>query len=186
MKKGEALNMNKKTDLRKLVYAAVCLALCLVLPFLTGQNRQLGNMLSLMHIPVFLAGFLCGPWWALAVGALAPVLRHFLMGMPPFPTYVAMALELAAYGLVTGLLYKALPKKPQYVYITLIAAMLVGRLVSGLANVAIYGLGLAEGTYTVQTFLAAHFLTAWPGIVLHIVLIPLLVLALRRAKVIRG
>lgn len=173
-----------KTTLRKLVYAAVCLALCLCLPFLTGQIPKVGSVLSPMHIPVFLAGFLCGPWWALAVGVIAPILRHLLFGMPPFPTYIAMALELATYGAVTGLLYKALPKKALYVYVTLIAAMIVGRIVSGLANVAIYGLGWKEGAYTVQMFLAGHFLKAWPGIVLHLVLVPAIVIALHRAKII--
>ena len=64
--------MSSKTTLhraiRNLVYSAACLALCLVLPFLTGQIPQVGSMLCPMHIPVLLAGFLCGPWWAMAVG----------------------------------------------------------------------------------------------------------------------
>lgn len=175
----------KNQSLLKLVYAAVCLALCLVLPFLTGQIPRVGQALSPMHIPVFLAGFLCSPWWALAVGAAAPVLRHLLFAMPPYPTYIAMAAELAAYGVVTALLYRALPKKPLYVYLTLLVSMVAGRLVSGLANVVLYGLGLKEGAYTVQMFLAGHFLTAWPGIAVHIVLVPLVVLALQRAKIIR-
>jgi len=175
----------EKNNLRKLVYAAVCLALCLALPFLTGQIPQVGKSLNPMHIPVFLAGFLCGPWWALAVGVIAPILRHLLFGMPPFPTYIAMAFELAAYGVVTGLLYKVLPKKIPQIYLSLAAAMIAGRIVSGLVNVVLYGLGIKEGGYTVQMFLAAHFVTAWPGIVLHLVLVPALVIALRGAKVIR-
>lgn len=174
-----------KTTLHDSVYAAVCLALCLVLPFLTGQIPKVGSVLSPMHIPVFLAGFLCGPWWALAVGVIAPILRHLLFGMPPFPTYIAMAFELAAYGVVTGLLYKVLPKKIPQIYLSLAAAMIAGRIVSGLVNVMLYGLGIKEGGYTVQMFLAAHFVTAWPGIVLHLVLVPALVIALRGAKVIR-
>ena len=179
------MQSKEKTNLLKLVYAAVCLALCLVLPFLTGQIPQVGKALSPMHIPVFLAGFLCGPWWALAVGVLAPPLRFFLFHMPPYPTFVAMAFELAAYGAVTGILYRKLPRKTPYIYVTLIAAMVVGRLVSGLANVVLYAMGVMEGTYTLKAFLTAHFVTAWPALVLHLVLVPLLVLALRRAKVIR-
>ena len=93
-----------------MVTTAVCLALCMVLPFLTGQIPQIGSALSPMHIPVLLAGFLCGSWWAMAVGAVAPLLRFALFGMPPiFPTGVAMCFELAAYGLVSGLLYARLP-----------------------------------------------------------------------------
>ena len=45
---------------RRLTYAAICLALALVLPFLTGQIPQIGRMLSPMHVPVLLCGFLIG------------------------------------------------------------------------------------------------------------------------------
>ena len=179
--------MTTKTrdGLLRLVYAAVCLALCMVLPFLTGHIPQVGQFLSPMHIPVLLAGFLCGPWWALAVGLIAPPMRHFIFHFPPYPTFVAMAFELAVYGLVCGLMYRALPKKTPYIYVSLIVAMVAGRIVSGLANVVLYAVGAKGGTYTLSAFLAAHFITAWPAIALHIVLIPVLVIALRRAGVIR-
>ena len=96
---------------RNLVYAGAALALCLVLPFLTGQIPQIGSALCPMHIPVLLAGFLCGPWWAAAVGAAAPLLRFALFGMPPlFPTGLAMCFELAAYGLASALLSRTLPR----------------------------------------------------------------------------
>ena len=166
-----------------LVYAAMCLALCQVLPLLTGQIPQIAQLFSPMHIPVLLAGFLCGPWWAMAVGFIAPVLRHFLFHMPAYPTFVAMAFELAAYGLVTGLLYRKLPRRTPYIYVTLIAAMLLGRVVSGIANVVLYSLGGKEG-YTMAMFLSAHFIRAWPALLLHILLIPVLVLALQRAGII--
>ena len=45
---------------RKLTYAALFLALAMVLPFLTAQIPEIGSMLSPMHIPVLLCGFLCG------------------------------------------------------------------------------------------------------------------------------
>jgi len=55
------VNIKTKATVRKLAASGVCLALCLVLPFLTGQIREIGNMLCPMHIPVLLAGFVCGP-----------------------------------------------------------------------------------------------------------------------------
>ena len=91
--------------LLRLTVSALCLALCLVLPFLTGQIPQVGGMLSPMHIPVYLCGFLCGPWWAGAVGAIAPLLRNLLFHMPPVLTAVAMTFELAAYGISAGLFW---------------------------------------------------------------------------------
>ena len=102
----------KKISLRRLVYSAVCLALCLLLPFLTGQIPQVGKALSPMHIPVLLGGFLCGPWWAALVGLIAPVLRSLLFSSPAlFPMATAMSFELAAYGLGAGLLYRLLHRR---------------------------------------------------------------------------
>lgn len=165
---------------KKMVLAAVCLALCMVLPSLTGHIPQIGSALSPMHIPVLLAGFLCGPWWALAVGALAPLLNHAVSGMPPlFPTGVAMCFELAAYGLFSGLLYARLPKKTANIYVSLIAAMLLGRAVWGVVRVVLSG--VSGSAFTWAAFLSGAFLGAIPAIVLHILLIPVVVMALRRA-----
>lgn len=170
----------EKRRVRPLVYAGVCLALALLLPFLTGQLHSLGSALCPMHIPVLLAGFLCGPWWGLAVGAAAPLLRSVLFGMPPmFPKALAMAFELAAYGLASGLFYRLLPRKPWGVWAALASAMLIGRLVWGavmtvLASVASIRFGWAA-------FWSSAFASSVPGIILHLVLIPPLVLALQHA-----
>ena len=45
-------------QVRKLTYAALFLAIAMVLPFLTGQIPEIGSMLSPMHIPVLLCGFI--------------------------------------------------------------------------------------------------------------------------------
>ena len=169
------------TLLRHLVYAAVCLALCMLLPFLTGQIPQIGSALSPMHIPVLLAGFLCDPWWAMAVGFVAPMLRHVWLGMPPLITAIAMSFELAGYGLFSGLLYRLLPKKTVNIYVSLIGAMILGRIIWGIAMVVISG--VTGSAFTWSAFMAGALLNAIPGIILHIVLIPILVMALKRAKV---
>lgn len=167
----------------RLVNAAGCLALSLVLPFLTGQIPEIGSALCPMHLPILLAGFLCGPWWAALAGAAAPGLRFVLFGMPPLPVLPAMTLELAAYGLVSGLLYRRLPPKTSHVYGSLIAAMLAGRVVWGCAMAAISG---ASGSpFTWKMFLAGAFVTAVPGIVLQLLLLPVVVLALRKAGYLR-
>ena len=173
----------KKNPVLNMVYAAMCLTLCMVLPFLTGQIPQVGSMLSPMHIPVLLAGFLCGPWYALAIGFIAPILRFVLFSMPPiFPVGIAMSFELATYGLVSGYMYKLLPKKNANIYVALIVAMLVGRVVWGTVYTIIAG--VSEVTFSWAAFVAGAFVNAIPGIILHIVLIPVLVMALRKIKVI--
>ena len=131
---------SKRINVLRLTCAALCLALCMVLPFLTGQIKEIGNMLCPMHIPVLLCGFICGPVYAAVVGAIAPLLRFMLFGMPKlFPTGVAMCAELAAYGLIAGVLHKRLPGKPAFVYVALIGAMLGGRIVWGLVMAALMG-----------------------------------------------
>ncbi len=178
--------MNERQDfVRKLVCAAACLAIAMVLPLLTGQIPQIGNMLLPMHIPVLLCGFLCGWPWGLVVGFVAPLLRFAIFGMPPlFPTGVAMAFELATYGAVAGLLYRLLPKKVPYLYASLLAAMAAGRIVWGVVQFAIAG--LQQTAFPFSAFLAGAVVNAIPGIVLQIVLIPPLVLALRRAGLARN
>lgn len=177
--------MKTKTDsLHKLLYAALCLALCLVLPFLTGQLQSLGNALCPMHLPVLLAGFLCGPWWAMALGLIAPILRFVLFGMPPiYPIGAAMAVELGVYGLVSGLLYQKLPKNTKNIYVSLVSAMLSGRIVWGAVRAIMSG--VSDAGFTWAAFWAGAFAEAIPGIVLQIVLIPLLVLALQKAGYIK-
>ena len=165
---------------RRLTYAAICLALALVLPFLTGQIPQIGSALCPMHIPVLLCGFLCGWPWGLAVGFIAPLLRSVLFGMPPLvPTGIAMAFELAVYGAVSGWLYSALPKKTWSIYAALLIAMVAGRIVWGIVRLVIAG--LIDKPFTMALFLAGAVTDAIPGIILQIVLIPILVIALERA-----
>ena len=167
-------------QIRKLTYAALFLALALVLPFLTGQIPQIGSALSPMHIPVLLCGFLVGWPWGLAVGFIAPLLRSVIFGMPVMvPGAVAMAFELAVYGLVSGILYRLLPKKKWSIYVTLIVAMLAGRVVWGIARLIIAG--LSGNSFTWALFLAGAFTNAVPGIILHIILIPVIIMVLERA-----
>ena len=178
------MNTKNNNFILRLVYAAVCLALCIVLPFLTGQIPQFGSMLCPMHLPVLLAGYLCGPWWAALVGLIAPLLRHLMFSMPPFPTAIAMCFELAMYGLIAGLLYAKLPKKPLYLYISLLGAMIAGRIVWGIAMTII--MRITGAAFGWQAFFAGAVTGAIPGIILQIVLIPLLVLALQKAKIIKA
>ncbi|HOB35431.1 MAG: ECF transporter S component [Firmicutes bacterium] len=169
------------TAAKKIVLAGLFLALGLLLPFLTMQIPSLGQALLPMHIPVLMAGFALGGPWGLLIGLVTPVLRSVLFGMPPmFPHAAAMSFELAAYGLFTGLLYKALPRKNWSVYVALVIAMIVGRVVWGAASLLIYG--LQGNPFTGQMFIAGAVLNAVPGIVLQLVLIPLLVFALQRAR----
>lgn len=173
--------MNRHNKTVKLVLSALFLALAYVLPFLTGQVPQIGSMLCPMHIPVLLCGFFCGWPWGLAVGFIAPLLRSLTLGMPPlFPTAVCMAFELAAYGAIAGLLYKLLPRKKSSIYIALLVAMILGRLIWG--GAMLICMGLQGSAFTFAAFFAGAVANAIPGIIIQIVLIPILVMLLDKAK----
>ena len=126
------MNTKTKSPARDLVLAALFLALAFVLPMITGHVPQIGNMLCPMHFPVLLAGFVLGGPWGLALGFIAPLLRSLLFGMPPmFPIAISMAFEMAAYGAVSGWMYRKVPHTLPLTYATLVTAMVAGRLVWG-------------------------------------------------------
>ena len=173
--------MKKHAQLKKMCLAAVFLALAYVMPFLTGQIPQIGAKLCPLHIPVILCGYICGWPWGLAIGFIAPLFRSITLGMPPFfPTAVSMAFELAAYGAVSGLMHKFLPRKKPFIYVSLVTAMIVGRLIWG--GVMYICTGISGGIFTFTAFLTGAFFNAIPGIIIQIALIPILVMILDNPK----
>jgi len=116
--------------------------------------------------------------WACAVGFIAPLLRFAIFSMPPMPFGIAMAFELATYGLVTSLLYNFLPKKRWSIYASLISAMVIGRVVWGAARMVIAG--VTANPFTWQMFIGGALLEAIPGIIIQLVLIPIIVMAVKR------
>ena len=180
-------NTKKTFSARRMTSSAVCLALCMLLPLITGQNPMLGSALGLMHIPVLLCGFVSGPMHGAIIGLIAPLMRSAIFGMPPMiPMAVSMSYELMTYGLISGALYAALPKKTINIYISLITAMILGRIVFGAAMAIVTGATASVSIFltATQTFTAAAFTDAIPALIVHIALIPIIVIALQKAKVI--
>ena len=166
-------------SIRKLTFAALFLALGLILPFFTGQIREIGNKLLPMHIPVLLCGFICGWKYGLLVGFITPLLRFSIFSMPAMPNALTMAFELAAYGAISGILYAKLPKNKWRTLLTLLIAMVAGRILWGIASLFIYGIG--NSAFTWQMFIGGAILNAVPGIILQFILIPILILSLEKA-----
>lgn len=164
---------------KKMVLAAFFIALGLVLPFLTGQLKQVGSMLLPMHLPILLCGFVCGPAYGLIAGFITPLLRSVLFSMPPIYQAIAMAFELAVYGLVVGFMNRLLAKRGLGgIYASLLTAMVLGRVVWGIVRyVQTMGSGDA---FTASMFLSGAVLTAIPGILLQLVLIPIIVSYLKK------
>ena len=180
--------MKNKTVL-KITLSGMLLAIGIVLPFLTGQIPEIGAMLCPMHIPVIICGFMCGWKYGLIVGLILPILRSIMFSMPPmYPGAFSFAFEFGTYGLVSGLGYELIKKLNKnniiYLYIVLIVTMLLGRTVWGAVR---YIMALIDNTipFSFTIFLSGAFVTAWPGIILQLILIPILVNSLKNVNIIK-
>ena len=163
--------------LKNTVLSAMFICVGLILPFFTGQLKQIGNMLLPMHIPVMLCGFICGPWFGFVTGFVLPVMRSALFSMPVmYPNAVAMAFELSVYGFVTGFIYMHSKKTVLSVYISLVSAMVLGRIIWGIVWTSILGLG----NYTWQMFMTGAVYNSIPGIIIQLVIIPILVTGIKK------
>ena len=175
--------MNTMSSVRRASVCAMCIALCYVLP-LAFHALAAGSMLSPMHIPVLLCGIICGPGYGVFCGIAGPVLSSVLSGMPSATGLIAMVPELLTYGLVCGLLMKRIHTKKLMldIFISMIPAMILGRLVGGAAD-ALFYLG-TTGEYSVSIFISSYLVGSLPGIAMQLILVPTLTLTLEKARAI--
>jgi len=169
-------------SIKKMIITALLIALGIILPIAFHSIPNAGGVFLPMHIPVLLCGMICGFPYGLICGIAAPLLSSLLTGMPPAAFLPSMVCELAVYGLVSALLIRFVRVKNTYanIYVALIGAMCCGRAVYGVLNALIF----KAGNYSVQMWTSAAFVTALPGIALQIVLIPVIIIALQKAKLI--
>lgn len=175
--------MYKMSSVKRSSICAMCIALCYVLP-LAFHALAAGSMLSPMHIPVLLCGIICGPGYGAFCGIAGPVLSSVLSGMPTATGLISMVPELLTYGLVCGLLMKIVRTKQLIsdLYISMIPAMIAGRLAGGIAD-ALFYLG-TTGEYSITMFVSSYFVGSLPGIIAQLILVPALVLTLEKARAI--
>ena len=166
----------KKTSTQKTVLAGLFTALGLILPIAFHTFSISGSIFLPMHIPVLLTGLVCGWNYGLIAGIIVPILSSIMTGMPPiYPVAIAMAFELATYGTVIGLV-----SKKTNAFISLVVAMLSGRAVLGIANVVL--LGMTGKNYALSMFISGAFVTALPGIIIQLILVPSIYGLLQKSK----
>ena len=173
--------MNQMSMIKKLTLSALCTALCVVLPIAFHAIPNAGSIMLPMHIPVLLCGLVCGWQPGLLCGILGPILSSAITGMPMAAILPGMVVELAVYGCVSGLMMQFVRTGRLYLdlYISLPVAMLVGRVCSGIAKALIFAPGTSFAAWA-----TASFVTALPGIVIQLVVLPTLIVALTRAGLI--
>src|SRR5690606_5050286 len=107
-------------------------------------------------------GLICGWSFGLLCGLAGPLLSALITGMPPLAYLPPMLVELAAYGLVCGLIFALVRTKNLYadLYLSLVVALLAGRVVAGVARALIF----SAGNYSLAAWTAGYFVGTWPGI----------------------
>lgn len=171
-----------KNTTYKIVLSGVFLALGYVLAWFAANSQFIGQKFLPMHLTVLICGFICGAPYGAVVGALTPLLKSLSTGVPTLmPNAIVMMFELAAYGAVAGFIYKRFPKTPLYAYISLISAMLIGRCVWAGATWIMYTL-FTHSTFTFELVLAQTVTGCIPGIILQLLLVPPIVLALKKVS----
>lgn len=167
---------------KQIVLTAMFIAIGVILPQAFHAIPNAGSIFLPMHIPVLVSGFAVGPLFGCLCGIFTPLLSHLIFGMPPAPILPQMICELSMYGLMCGLLWKYVKIENQLakIYVTLIGAMLIGRVVYGIMNALVF----KAGAYSLQMWLSAAFVTALPGIAIQLILIPLLISRLQKANLI--
>lgn len=171
----------KMSPVKKLVFAAVCVALCVVVPQAFHVIPNAGTVFLPMHIPVLLCGLVCGWPYGLVCGLLGPLLSNLTFQMPPAAMLPSMMVECATYGAVTGIMMYFVRTKYAVcdLYISMVTAMVLGRVVSGLAKSLIFAPGTAPFAWVTTSLVAGI-----PGIVIQLVLMPAVVYALTKARLI--
>ena len=166
---------------KKLVFAAACVALCVVVPQAFHMIPNGGSIFLPMHIPVLLCGLICGWPYGLVCGVLGPLLSNLTFQMPPAAMLPSMMVECAVYGAVSGLLMRYVRTRHSVadLYISLISAMVLGRVAAGLAKSLIFAPGTAPFAWVTTSLI-----TGIPGIVIQLILMPAVIFALTKAHLI--
>ncbi|MCD6310549.1 MAG: ECF transporter S component, partial [Candidatus Eremiobacteraeota bacterium] len=139
----------------------------------------LGAMFLPMHLPVLVGGFLLGGFQGFLIGFLTPILSALLTGMPPLypPVALLMMFELGTYGLISGVLGK---KPGLNVFISLVITLVGGRIVSGIvAWIMLPLFGLPR--LPIWAPFTAGLIKSFPGIIIQLILVPTLVISIRKA-----
>lgn len=177
--------MNKMNPIKKLCICAICIALCCILPT-AFHAIGLGTAFSPMHIPALLCGLLIGPIYGAACGIIGPILASLTTGMPPLMRLLHMAPEICTYGLVAGLMMKVIRTRhlSADIYISLAISMIAGRLIGGIAQWLVILITGSGQPFGIAIWVTSYIVGTLPGAVAHLVLIPMLILVLEKARVI--
>ena len=169
-----------RVNLKLFVLAIILGVLGVLLPWFFGEMTIFGTYLLPMEFPILLCGMICGAGYGGVVGAIVPILYALIFNtMQIYPLGVATAIQLCAYGVLCGLLYKILK---QNVYVSLLLSMFSGRTIYYI--VYYFMLRYQGRAYTADMFINGEVLNVLSGITIQIIFIPLIVLILNKTGIV--
>lgn len=170
------------TSTKKAIICAIMISMCTILPQAFHTIPDAGSIYCPMHIPVLLCALITGPSYGLLTGLLGPLFSSLFTSMPSFAYLLQMMVELGAYGLFAGLFMQYLPIKNEKLklYMALMLAMLLGRIISGISKALVF----ARGLYSLTIWTSTLFIKSFPGIIIQLIIIPIIYIALKKAKLI--
>lgn len=173
--------MQKMSAVKRAILCAACIALCYVLP-MAFHAFGAGSVFLPMHIPAFLCGLICGWPYGLLCGLAGPAISSALTNMPPVAMLPTMMVELAVYGVVSGVMMGVVRTKKLYadLYISLITAILAGRVLAGVVRALLF----SPDGYSMAAWVSGYVVTSWPGTLIQLIFVPAIVFALMQARLI--
>lgn len=173
--------MKEMSAVKRAMICAVCIALCYALP-IAFHALGGGSTFLPMHIPVFLCGLICGWPYGLLCGLAGPAISSAMTNMPSVTMLPTMMVELAAYGVVSGILMRVVHTKKLYadLYISLAVAIVAGRVVAGVTRALLF----SAGEYSMAAWVSGYIVTSWPGTLIQLIFIPSIIFALTQARLI--
>ena len=169
-----------RVNIKLFILSVILGVLGILLPWFFGGITLFGTGLLPMEFPILLCGMVCGLGYGGVVGAIVPILYSLIFGtMDIYPLGVVTAVELCAYGVLCGLLYKTLK---QNVYVSLLLSMFSGRAIFYI--VYYFTLRYEGKVYTADMFINGEVLNVLAGIAIQIIFIPLIVLILNKTGIV--
>lgn len=165
---------------KKYIITGLCVALCVVLPIAFHLFPNAGKVFCPMHIPILMCGLVCGWSFGGICGIFGTLLSSLLTGMPTASVLPSMAVECAAYGVLSGLFMQVIKTKRLGVnlYSSLIFTLIVGRMLSGI----ITALFFSPNGYSFGVWVTSCFITALPGIIIQLSIIPTIFFTLNKTN----
>ena len=166
---------------KKLVFCAICVALCVVLP-MAFHALGSGTVFLPMHVPVLLCGLVCTWPYGVVCGLLGPLLSSVLTVMPAAAVLPSRRAERAFYVLVPAWVMRRVHRGRLCgaLYTALCCATPCGRMGAG----GVKALPSPAGSWSMAAWVSAHILLSWPGTLIQLALLPTLVVALTKARLV--